>query len=64
MAELVIGAVAITAVSLTIVSYFGLLFRPDPREAPTWVVVGLIAGVLGMAGAAIALWVAKFIRAI
>jgi multisubunit Na+/H+ antiporter MnhB subunit len=62
--SVVIGAVAIASATLLTLAYFGLLFRDNPREAPTWTVVGIIAGVLGIAGAAIALWVAKLIRAI
>jgi tetrahydromethanopterin S-methyltransferase subunit E len=56
-----IGAVAIAAAALTVVSYFGLLLRPNPHEAPTWVAWGLVVGAIGMAGSALALWIAKFV---
>jgi hypothetical protein len=39
---------------LILVSYLGLLFRPNPREAPTWTVVGLAAGLLLSVGGAVA----------
>jgi cyanate permease len=29
-----------------LVSYFGLLFRPNHKEAPTWTVWGLLLGML------------------
>jgi tetrahydromethanopterin S-methyltransferase subunit E len=61
MVELVIGAVAAVSTTLLVVSYFGLILRDDPYEAPTWVAWGLVVGAIGMAGSALALWIAKFV---
>jgi hypothetical protein len=61
MAEVVIGAVAAVSTTLLVVSYFGLIFRDNPHEAPAWVAWGLVMGAIGMAGSMLALWIAKVV---
>jgi hypothetical protein len=52
--DIVLQAIIIAGGVLLGVSWLGLLFRPNPREAPTWVVWGLFSGLVLSLGGVIA----------
>jgi inhibitor of KinA sporulation pathway (predicted exonuclease) len=44
--EKVMLPLVVLGCATVLVSYFGLLFRHNPKEAPTWTVWGLLLGML------------------
>jgi hypothetical protein len=62
MVEKALQALTLISVVVAWVSYAGLILRPNRREAPTWVVWGLLVGMVGMVGSAIFLLAAKLLR--
>jgi FtsH-binding integral membrane protein len=60
--EVVFAAIAIPAAVVSGVSLLGILFRRNPREAPTWAAYGVVAGLVGFVAATVVLLVEIVIK--